>query len=490
MLKCIYRERAAISLFDALVDSENGGLSFPATTIRQVSLTIGRFRAIALDYGVPLKNVTLFATEAMRRAANAGTMLDAIRERAPGVAITILAPEVETLFGAMGARSCFVGVKGLFLDLGGGSVQMTYMDTTGARDAAEQVSYEIVAARTGQSLPFGAARLIKDLAAEDSSTSSSARKDEAKAARKDLSNGMLGAFARLSAQFPDLERAARKSDDSTGVDVYLCGGGFRGYGNMLMHNDPIQPYPIPLIGGYCAPGAFFAETKRMSNVNASTKDKIFGLSARRRKQFPAIIAVVDALVATVPKIKSVTFCAGGNREGALMMKLPRSIRESDPLDIFVVPAPQSLSSTAIPKSSDVAAALVATIRSAMPSNVVPDDIFASTLLLPLVTRTWLRLGESQDANASAAIAAVNDDPSLPGLGHQARASLAVALWMRWGGTTAPADEEALRNLKLLLGGEAGERCFWAEYVGAVAACVALVLPAGASSAEKVKEAVR
>lgn len=486
LLRCIYRERAGISLFDALDDSESGDgqLSFSAATIRKVSLVVGRFRSIALSYGVPLQNIAVFATEAMRRASNAGDMLDAFHEVAPGVAVFVLAPQIEALFGAMGARSTFAGVKGLLLDLGGGSVQMSYMDTTYSRTNTTSTSYEVAAAQHGESLPFGAAKLIKIYNDKDASVK--------KATTKEVADKMLAVFARLSAKFPDLARAARKEPGNAGVDVFLCGGGFRGYGSMLMHNDPIQPYPVPLIGNYCVPGAFFADTKRMSKVNKSFKGKIYGMSKRRRQQFPAIIAVVDALVSAVPQIASITFCAGGNREGVLMMKLPLDIRESNPLKIVQLPSPTS--STTITSSStdhEIVAALAATILLALPSNLSHDDIFASSIVYPLIPHIWDNVGEASGAGAAAALhTAINAFPSQPALGHQARASLALALCTRWGGVVAPTDETLYKNLRELLGGEDSLRCYWAEYLGAVAAVLALLMPRVPLSVAEVRQTVR
>ncbi|KAI1044678.1 hypothetical protein LB505_011287 [Fusarium chuoi] len=86
----------------------------------------------------------------MRRADNASEMLEAISSATNGLRVSILEPAVETLFGAvMGSRSGLVGVEGgaLFLDLGGGSVQMTWVDTS-------KPNYEIDAARAGSSQPM------------------------------------------------------------------------------------------------------------------------------------------------------------------------------------------------------------------------------------------------------------------------------------------------------------------------------------------------
>ncbi|MAD83248.1 MAG: hypothetical protein CL912_09795 [Deltaproteobacteria bacterium] len=63
-----------------------------------------------------------------------------------------------------------------------------------------------------------------------------------------------------------------------------------------MHTDPIQPYPIPAIGGYTVPGNRFIKWQEMLHVNNYEEGKIFGMSKRRREQFPAIVSVVQSLV--------------------------------------------------------------------------------------------------------------------------------------------------------------------------------------------------
>jgi retrograde regulation protein 2 len=222
----------------------------------------------------------------MRRAQNAASMLDAIRAEA-GLSVQILAPEVETLFGAVGARSGFADVKGLFLDLGGGSVQMTYMDTCAARrEAAASATgepsqgYEMAAATAGQSLPFGAARLIRVLDGADAEVRASETSK--------LRLGMREAFENLRRRFDSLAETVLQiqndEDGAAGLDIYLCGGGFRGYGSMLMHNDPIQPYPVPSVGSYTVSGALFRQIEKMVDINQTYDGKIFGMSKRRRAQ--------------------------------------------------------------------------------------------------------------------------------------------------------------------------------------------------------------
>ena len=158
LLHCIYRERASISLYDALHESGQGTnpLEFSKQTIEKVADTLQRFKDICRGTGVEQENVVVFATEAMRTAKNKDDMLSAIKEKS-GWSVDILDPKSESLFGAMGARSGFVNVDGLFMDLGGGSVQMTYMDSKSGE------GYATKAAEAATSMPYGAARLTDAL---------------------------------------------------------------------------------------------------------------------------------------------------------------------------------------------------------------------------------------------------------------------------------------------------------------------------------------
>ncbi|XDG10522.1 hypothetical protein ABKA04_010137 [Annulohypoxylon sp. FPYF3050] len=470
LLRCLYRERAGISLFDALNTSpSNGPLTFPQNVIDQVSKTLARFKSIADDFGVPAEHISVFATEAMRKAENAASMLDAILATS-GLGVHVLAPEVETLFGAMGARSGFTEVKGLFLDLGGGSVQMTYLNSS-------TDGYEMAAAQTGRSLPFGAAKLITIL--EDGETEARA------AALNILHEGMRDAFAKLQQQFPSL-RDTQVDQGGDGADIYLCGGGFRGYGSMLMHTDSIQPYPIPTIGAYTVQGSVFNQTKHMCKVNDEYDAKIFGMSKRRRQQFPAIAAVVEALVDAVPRIRSVTFCSGGNREGALFMKLPKAIKEQDPL-LILHPISSKVELETLQSVLDI-------VQSSLPADVDFSDIpTVFTLGLgPLFANSiWARVGEPSDANAAFELhQAIHRDSSAPGLSHLARAVLALTLCFRWGADLGPADKLLQRNLQRLVDRSNPETNFWAEYIGAVANLYSLLCPVKPNTANKAKNAVK
>ncbi|KAK4105580.1 hypothetical protein N658DRAFT_492061 [Parathielavia hyrcaniae] len=481
LLRCIYRERAAISLFDALTGPPLLQV-FPDETITLVSQTLARFRAIAVDdYGLPPAQVRVFATEAMRRAQNATAMLEAIRAASPGLSVSILAPQVETLFGSVGARSGFVDVKGLFLDLGGGSVQMTYLDTYDRKSSTQEhdASPEVAAALAGQSLPFGAARLIKVLNDHDTAAQAS------EISR--LRSGMSEAFEALCARFSSLAATAAETrriemDDTAakhgpGIDIYLCGGGFRGYGSILMHTHFIQPYPLPSVGSFTVSGEAFSKTKEMLDVNKSFAGKIFGMSKRRRAQFPAVIEVVDALIASVPPIRSVTFCSGGNREGALMMSLPPKIRANNPLTCFGI-----VTEHRIPSAPGSDSASTQVVLGALQSAFPPDsDLAATTTVFGLqlgavyASQIWNELGADADANAAAALHNAVSSPDQPGLTHLARAVLGVTLCARWGASLAPIDAQLHQNLRALMDAADPDATFWADYTGAVTATIARLL---------------
>ena len=458
----MYSSRAAISLFDALTQSENG-LIFPEDTIQAVSSAVSEFHKIAVVHGVPRSHMMVLATEAMRRATNGSSMLTAIAGVTNGIGVHILNPSVETLLGAvMGSRSGLIGVPrgALFLDLGGGSVQMTWVDTS-------EENYEVNAALAGESLPFGAAKLAKVLLEQTEQVQTSEVQS--------LRDGIARIYATLCKRFPKLaairEAHNRGDADSSMVDVYMCGGGFRGYGSMLMHRDPTSPYPIPSTSTYSVHGSHFARPTEMRQVNDLECDtKIFGMSKRRRAQFPAIATVIEAFTAAVPNIGRVTFCGGSNRQGALMMMLPREIRESNPLHVLasITSHETALFQTTQKLLCDAVPAEV--LQSAVPTILSPGlvDLF--------IRQIWSRRGHGSSSNSAFALHdAVVRDPDCPGLTHLARVLLALTTCARWEAALGPSDMRLYSDLRDVLDSYHKDAPFWALYLGGVAHIVAETL---------------
>lgn len=373
LLRCIYRERAAISLYDALHENTPGAVpfQFSSATISKVANTLARFKSIADSYEVPASNILVFATEAMRTAKNRDEMLQAIKQRS-GLSVEILSPPMESLFGAMGARSGYDHVDGLFMDLGGGSVQMTYVQSESVPE------YYNLAAQAATSLPYGAAKLTAALSS----------KSTAEGTKSELKTKMKDTFEALKLKYPRLREQAGSKN---GVTIYFCGGGFRGYGSMLMHTDPTQPYPIPAIGGYTVPGHRFIQWKEMLKANEGD-EKIFGMSKRRREQFPAIVTVVRALIDAVPNINKVIFCSGGNREGVLYMRLPPDVRESNPLTALPGGVPGISDATVNP--------LIQIITNAIPKGTPRATELPPSLFLYLAKHIYLHMGRDDAANSA------------------------------------------------------------------------------------------
>ncbi len=438
----MYRERQGTSLYDALHETtpDSKALYFSQAVVDSVSRTLARFSLICAQYNVPPQQISVFATEAMRTAKNKDDILESIY-RASQLKVDILSPGMESLFGAMGARSGYDHVDGLFMDLGGGSVQMTYVNS---KDA----SYDILAAKAAQSMPFGAAKLTDALSSQAQISST----------KQELHSLMKNTFEGLQTQFPKLKTQAQSRE---GITIYFCGGGFRGYGSMLMHTHEVQPYPIPDIGGFTVSGAQFIQTKAMMKAN-DKEGKVFGMSKRRRQQFSAIVMVVDALIQAIPCIKQVVFCSGGNREGVLYMKLPPSIRESNPFDLM----PGGVESR-----SD---AIVSVLSKSLPEN--SQSTFPINLLHFIVRNTWINLGASDDANSAKALHCPISGlvAGLPGMTHGTRAIFALTMCARWGTDLASIDRLLYNNLRKLVGPSLS---FWCEYIGTVARLLAKVAPA-------------
>lgn len=312
--------------------------------------------------------------------------------------------------------------------------------------------YDLLAAGAATSLPFGAAKLTLALSSQST----------AEDAKTELRTRMSETFESLVARFPRLKAQSESKD---GVRIYFCGGGFRGYGSMLMHTDPIQPYPIPPIGGYTVPGHRFIQWKEMLHTNKHEEGKIYGMSKRRREQFPAIAHVVQSLVEAIPKIGQVIFCSGGNREGVLYMKLPLAVRESDPIALLPGGTPN--------QDPAILDSIVGKLVQGMPEGY--PQIFSS-LLHYIARNTWQSMGDPDDANSANAL----HNPisgtlaGVPGLTHELRAVLALTLAARWGNDLGPVDEQVHENLRTLVGQEAA---WWCDYIGALANFLATVSPA-------------
>ncbi|KAG4035298.1 hypothetical protein MFRU_001g00690 [Monilinia fructicola] len=471
LLPCLYRDRAAISLYDALHSSLPGSREFffDPGTISRVAAHLAAFKRTCTSYGVPEKNIAVFATEAMRTALNRKDMTEAIK-RASGLEVDILSPQVESLLGAMGARSGFGDVKGLMMDLGGGSVQMSFMDSgdaearnreaIGTKGEGEGVgdTYWRKSALSARSMPFGAAKMTALLKAGDIQD-----------IRSDLRSRFHETFQGLWESFPTLQHLV----ENEGVTIYLCGGGFRGYGSMLMHTDPINPYPIPSIAGYKVSGKRFQQTQELLQVNREETEKIHGMSKRRREQFPAIVEVIEGIICTVPNIKEVIFCGGGNREGVLYLKLPPEIQATHPLLLFPSTFHTNTNFNNPQHPQATTKQLAQILASALPAGHPTTALFTPEILRYIVAHTWDDMANVANVNAARALHAPISGPvaGMPGLTHDVIAVLSLTMCARWENDLGKVDRGVWEGERRVLGDEG---VWWCGFVGALARLMAVL----------------
>ena len=434
-----------MSLYDA--QYQNGKkILIPQSVINEVLNVLLLFKRTCQDFGVADDRVRVVATEATRNAINNEDFREQIQTRM-GWQVELLAKEEEGRVGAMGIASSFQSIKGLVLDLGGGSVQMTWMD---AENGKVQTSK-----KGSVSFPYGAAALM--MLIEEAGI------DGQEQLRRELTNKFKQAIEDL--EIPkSLQETAKEQG---GFTLHLSGGGFRGWGYILMSLHAIQPYPIPIINGFLIPrSAFLPQAESFAGKNST-----FRISSRRASQVPAIAFLIQVLTQALPSISAIRFAQGGVREGLLFSQLFPTIRAQHPLAIATLPcAPTS------------AVALTRLLKSAIPDATEltynPLASFKSeTFLTSIINLLNAHSSLPKDIRAAAALRSTTTGllASAHGLIHEDRALLALVLCERWSGDLSPTDTEFLLKMQELVGQKAS---WWAKYVGRITQGLGEIFPAG------------
>lgn len=346
----------------------------------------------------------------------------------------------------------------------GGSTQITWLI---ARPGEELKSSPLGSI----SFPYGAAAMTRLLS---ETTTDSARSS----LRLKIIEQFKEAYQQLS--LPDeLLRQAK----SRGLTLYLSGGGFRGWGYLLMSAHRVRPYPIPIINGFSVPVKDFKNTSQVSDLAAqSLNDRdneglgVFRVSKRRAAQVPAVSFLIDALIEAIPTISEVRFCQGGVREGWLFDTLPSEVRATDPLV-----------AASARYANDLASAehLADLLAGALPPDCptldrrVPAATSDPFLLRAFANLLFLQQGHSKEGAAVTAmhVPITGQLASAHGLDHTERALLSLMLGQRWGGAgDLPAPNNEIRaRLEALL---TQQQVWWARYLGVIGSCIGDTYPAG------------
>ncbi|KAF3035659.1 hypothetical protein E8E12_002816 [Didymella heteroderae] len=455
ILPTVYLDRAAISLYDAQYE-DGKAVPIPEHTIKQVVKSLLRFRSTCHDFGVPDSQVRIVATEATRKAINSDAYRAAIKE-ATGWTVELLPKEMEGKIGALGVASSYENVRGLMMDLGGGSTQLTWIITENG---------DIRMSPAGSvSLPYGAAALMQRL--EEAGKKKS---KEYQAFAKEVVNDLKAAVQSI-----DIPQELLRSPD--GLHLYLSGGGFRGWGFVLMSEHDIKPYPIPIINGFRTSTNTFLDT--MSVKAAVTQDdtpEIFRVSARRASQVPAVAFLVECLAQALPILTNVYFCQGGVREGMHFAEMSPEYRAESPLVTATGPyAPPSMQE------------LVDLLFSAIPPTTPGQQpIFAAPLVKAFIQGVFAHMAQVKDLRGGSALRSTTTGifSTAHGASHEDRALLAILLCERYGGygSISPTEQDFYKRMVRLLP-EGME--WWCMFLGRVAAVIAAVYPAGAIRDQRV-----
>jgi retrograde regulation protein 2 len=446
----LYQDRTGISLYDAQW-STGEKAPIPDAVIESVLRTLQRFKNTCLDFGVHDSNVRIIATEATRQAINSEDFRAQIK-KSTGWTVEMLPKEEEGRIGAMGVVSSFAKVRGLMMDLGGGSTQITWLiSDRGNVRMSEQGSV---------SMPYGAAALSRRLAEANKLGGRSLE-----TLREEITTNLKDAVSHISLP----EEIHQDVKSSEGLALYLSGGGFRGWGFVLMSQHPVSPYPIPIINGFRTTTNVFNNTQQVEA--AANSENIFRVSGRRASQVPAVALLVSCLAKALPAVSTVYFAQGGVREGSLFIGLDAKTKAQNPLVTATVPY-----------ATDSVESLMALIKSADPApgrSETTPPLITNHLLVALAQGLYIHINLNKDLQSAAALRSTTTGAlaAVHGASHDERAGLAIMLCERWGGIGAlsPADEAFYMRLVELLG---AQEAWWCMYYGRIAAVIGEVYPAG------------
>lgn len=462
VLPTLVSYRLDISLYSAQYDEATGArVPIPKAVIERIVAALMRFKVICRDLRVPEKHIRIIATEATRTAINSAAYRRAIRD-ATGLEVEMLAKEEEGYVGALGVASGFSTVSGLVMDLGGGSTQITWM-----RSIDGQVE---VSPQGSVSFPYGAAALTRKLV-ELREGKSAAEGDEAVARLRDE---MVANFRRAYDELAIPADMVAQARSQGGFPLYLSGGGFRGWGYLLLYlaQSQGQQYPISIINGFRASRETFQDVETLKKVAREAK-KIFRVSDRRRAQVPAVAFLVNVLTAALPHgIKEAHFCQGGVREGALFRELPQHIRDDDPLEV----ATENYGGKAAGALGTLLLNSVPAPARTPPGRAFPASI-SPHVIHSLANVLYVHAAMSKEIASTAALNCTSSGfmAATHGISHSDRALLALMLEERYEGELPPRDVDFKRSLRSIL---TPEEIWWTCYLGAVGLLISKVYPGG------------
>lgn len=352
--------------------------------MRQALAALERYFALARAMG--LETLDVFATEAVRAAANGPAFVAEIEARF-ATRVAVLTGDDEGRFAALGVASHFPDADGVVGDLGGASLELAEI---GAGEVGRATSF-----------PFGPFRVMGE---------AGSRKAQGIAIEE-----------RLAAEFAS-GRAERT--------FYAVGGAWRAFAKLAMAR---LDHRFHIVDGYALDGAtalqLAALASRRSQLAAAD---LAHVSKRRQETLPAAALVLAATLRALRPAR-VVFSASGVREGRLFAHLDAATRARDPL-LEMAERYGSVEA----RFGGVGRELVR-----WTAALFPDETRrARRLRIAACHLSDVAWSTHPDYRAGYALDRVLHLP-LPGLDHAARAWLGLAVHARYrGGLDAPQAQEA------------------------------------------------
>lgn len=245
--------------------------------------------ARAKMYGIPGDHIHSLATAALRIAQN-GADVVAHLDQEFGTKTRILSGEEEAHYAALGIASEYPGATGITGDLGGASLEFTYLEKGEVQEKA--------------SLAFG------HLTFQDVVSN---RKD----VKQLIDQGLM--------TIPWLNRSGVPG-------LYLTGGAWRTLGrlHMAVHNHPIENPHYYTITPFDALNYF----ESLASLRPDETDGLPEVSLDRQPRIPIVsLMLMRVMKACMPK--KLYFCAHGLRQGFMYSLLNDGEKGKNPLDLAI-----------------------------------------------------------------------------------------------------------------------------------------------------------
>lgn len=450
IMPCVFKDRLGISLYEIQYESDTGKqIPIPDDIIDEIVSAMKRFKLICEDFGVPQSGVRVIATEATRLALNCDQFIDAI-ESSTGWDVELLSREEEEKIDVYGVVSSFYFVNGLYLDLGGGTVNLSWLQT---------VDGEIKRSSTSVALPYWASALTRRSNTED---------------RRALFLEIKEAFRKAVDEIQIPNDMIQEAKRTGGFTLMARGGGLRGMGHLLISQNPDYPVQTIINGYSCSYDEFDALTDYLFlKKRLPSNNKIFKVSEKRRSQLPAVALLMSAVFDVLPRITTIYFSEGGVREGTLYSILPREIRAQDPLLISTRPYAPLLADK-----------YLQLLQTALPEHQIPEIVY-QRVAPALCNLAFIHASYPKELQPTAAlhVATRGIIAGCHGLSHRIRALIGIALCNRWGGNIPEPEEKYMKALEdVVLNDhnkiEARRAVWWTKYVGTIMYVICGVHPGG------------